>query len=327
MHILASGSAPPLPGFLNALAGPLDHFGYWAVLLLVMLEDFGIPGARRDRAHRRLGLRGRGRPPTVVAVTVNGCRLVPVMCGPGRAFGSRAGPGRAPRLSASTPNSADLSSRPVSTECAPRRSFASAGNADSSVRAEVPVDPDHVRGGCRVDDAMVTAGRRPASPGSGDRQGERARSAAAAVPGRAARPRTRHGPGAWRRCSAGPQAACSARRTVRRRFGRGRLAGDIAAPCSSPGLSLLRRRNEDWLFGRRGRAVQDVEDVGEQRAVRCLVPGQRLQQLGRAGDRETAGTSRSDSARASARSAAWPARAGRPSSGGRARPAGAPPGP
>jgi membrane protein DedA with SNARE-associated domain len=43
MHILASGSAPPLPGFLNALAGPLDHFGYWAVLLLVMLEDFGIP--------------------------------------------------------------------------------------------------------------------------------------------------------------------------------------------------------------------------------------------------------------------------------------------
>ena len=43
MHILAGGSAPPLPGFLNALAGPLDHFGYWAVLLLVMLEDFGIP--------------------------------------------------------------------------------------------------------------------------------------------------------------------------------------------------------------------------------------------------------------------------------------------
>jgi membrane protein DedA with SNARE-associated domain len=43
MHILASGSAPPLPGFLNSLAGPLDHFGYWAVLLLVLLEDFGIP--------------------------------------------------------------------------------------------------------------------------------------------------------------------------------------------------------------------------------------------------------------------------------------------
>jgi membrane protein DedA with SNARE-associated domain len=43
MHILASGSAPSLPGFLNSLAGPLDHFGYWAVLLLVLLEDFGVP--------------------------------------------------------------------------------------------------------------------------------------------------------------------------------------------------------------------------------------------------------------------------------------------
>jgi membrane protein DedA with SNARE-associated domain len=43
MHILASGSAPPLPGFLNSLAGSLNHFGYWAVLFLVMIEDFGIP--------------------------------------------------------------------------------------------------------------------------------------------------------------------------------------------------------------------------------------------------------------------------------------------
>lgn len=43
MRILASGGPPPLPGFLNSLAGPLDHFGYWAVLLLVMVEDFGIP--------------------------------------------------------------------------------------------------------------------------------------------------------------------------------------------------------------------------------------------------------------------------------------------
>jgi membrane protein DedA with SNARE-associated domain len=36
-------SAPPLPGFLNSLAGPLDHYGLWAVLLFVMIEDFGIP--------------------------------------------------------------------------------------------------------------------------------------------------------------------------------------------------------------------------------------------------------------------------------------------
>jgi membrane protein DedA with SNARE-associated domain len=43
VHILASGSPPPLPGFLNSLAGPLDQFGYWAVLLFVMIEDFGIP--------------------------------------------------------------------------------------------------------------------------------------------------------------------------------------------------------------------------------------------------------------------------------------------
>jgi len=43
MHIMASGSPPPLPGFLNSLAGPLNHLGYWAVLLFVVLEDFGIP--------------------------------------------------------------------------------------------------------------------------------------------------------------------------------------------------------------------------------------------------------------------------------------------
>src|SRR5690348_4587868 len=43
MHLLASGNPPPLPGFLNSLAGPLDNFGYWAVLALVMIEDFGIP--------------------------------------------------------------------------------------------------------------------------------------------------------------------------------------------------------------------------------------------------------------------------------------------
>jgi membrane protein DedA with SNARE-associated domain len=43
MRILASGHPPPLPGFLNSLAGPLDHFGYWAVLLFVLVEDFGIP--------------------------------------------------------------------------------------------------------------------------------------------------------------------------------------------------------------------------------------------------------------------------------------------
>src|SRR5215470_16076539 len=43
MPILSAGSPPPLPGFLNSLAGPLNDFGYWAVLVLVMIEDFGIP--------------------------------------------------------------------------------------------------------------------------------------------------------------------------------------------------------------------------------------------------------------------------------------------
>jgi membrane protein DedA with SNARE-associated domain len=43
MHLLAVGPPPQLPGFLNSLTGPLGHFGYWAVLALVTLEDFGVP--------------------------------------------------------------------------------------------------------------------------------------------------------------------------------------------------------------------------------------------------------------------------------------------
>jgi membrane protein DedA with SNARE-associated domain len=43
MGMLAGGPPPHLPGFLNSLASPLDHFGYWAVLLFVMIEDFGVP--------------------------------------------------------------------------------------------------------------------------------------------------------------------------------------------------------------------------------------------------------------------------------------------
>jgi membrane protein DedA with SNARE-associated domain len=40
--VLASGAAP-LPGFLNSLAGPLDHYGYWAIALLLLLENIGVP--------------------------------------------------------------------------------------------------------------------------------------------------------------------------------------------------------------------------------------------------------------------------------------------
>jgi membrane protein DedA with SNARE-associated domain len=40
---LSGGSQPVLPGFLNELSGPLNHYGLWAVLALVLIEDFGIP--------------------------------------------------------------------------------------------------------------------------------------------------------------------------------------------------------------------------------------------------------------------------------------------
>jgi membrane protein DedA with SNARE-associated domain len=41
---LAGSSGPaPLPGFLSSLAGPLDHYGYWAIALLLLLENIGIP--------------------------------------------------------------------------------------------------------------------------------------------------------------------------------------------------------------------------------------------------------------------------------------------
>ena len=52
MGILASsGPAPlslvshvtPLPGFLGSLAGPLDHYGYWVIALLLLLENIGVP--------------------------------------------------------------------------------------------------------------------------------------------------------------------------------------------------------------------------------------------------------------------------------------------
>ena len=40
---LANNPPPELPGFLNVVGGQLNHYGYWAVLLLVLVEDFGIP--------------------------------------------------------------------------------------------------------------------------------------------------------------------------------------------------------------------------------------------------------------------------------------------
>jgi membrane protein DedA with SNARE-associated domain len=47
MGFLASanlrGASAPLPGFLDSLAGPLDHYGYWAIALLLLLENIGVP--------------------------------------------------------------------------------------------------------------------------------------------------------------------------------------------------------------------------------------------------------------------------------------------
>ena len=43
MGILASSGPAPLPGFLNSLTGPLDHYGYWAIALLLLLENIGVP--------------------------------------------------------------------------------------------------------------------------------------------------------------------------------------------------------------------------------------------------------------------------------------------
>ena len=46
MGILASGgpsAGVPLPGFLNSVASPVEHYGYWAIALLLLLENIGIP--------------------------------------------------------------------------------------------------------------------------------------------------------------------------------------------------------------------------------------------------------------------------------------------
>jgi len=40
---LANSPPPALPGFLNTVGNYLAEYGYWAILLLVMVEDFGIP--------------------------------------------------------------------------------------------------------------------------------------------------------------------------------------------------------------------------------------------------------------------------------------------
>ena len=43
MSILASSGTTPLPGFLGSLTGPLDHYGYGVIALLLLLENIGVP--------------------------------------------------------------------------------------------------------------------------------------------------------------------------------------------------------------------------------------------------------------------------------------------
>jgi membrane protein DedA with SNARE-associated domain len=40
---LSATAGQPLPGFLETVARYVAEYGYWAILLLVMLEDFGVP--------------------------------------------------------------------------------------------------------------------------------------------------------------------------------------------------------------------------------------------------------------------------------------------
>jgi membrane protein DedA with SNARE-associated domain len=71
MRMLTDGPPPHLPGFLNSLAGPLDHFGYWAILLFVMIEDFGVPVPGETILIAAAVYAGAGRL-NVIAVGVNG---------------------------------------------------------------------------------------------------------------------------------------------------------------------------------------------------------------------------------------------------------------
>jgi membrane protein DedA with SNARE-associated domain len=41
--LLATGTSHPLPGFLSVVQGPLDHYGIWAIALLLLLENIGLP--------------------------------------------------------------------------------------------------------------------------------------------------------------------------------------------------------------------------------------------------------------------------------------------
>jgi membrane protein DedA with SNARE-associated domain len=41
--LAARAGQPQLPSFLSAVQGPLDHYGLWAIGLLLLLENIGVP--------------------------------------------------------------------------------------------------------------------------------------------------------------------------------------------------------------------------------------------------------------------------------------------
>lgn len=40
---MALAGHAPLPAFMTPVVGPLDHYGYWAIALLLLLENIGVP--------------------------------------------------------------------------------------------------------------------------------------------------------------------------------------------------------------------------------------------------------------------------------------------
>src|SRR6516164_9414100 len=80
---LAGGAAsplPPLPGFLAALAGPLEHYGLWAIFVLVLLEDFGIPVPGETVLIAGAVYAGSGRLNVVAVAVVGFVAAVPSCC-------------------------------------------------------------------------------------------------------------------------------------------------------------------------------------------------------------------------------------------------------
>ncbi|MEV6012619.1 DedA family protein [Streptomyces sp. NPDC051976] len=63
-------SAPPLPGVLGDLAPVLDHWGYWAVGGLILVEDFGVPAPGETVLIAAALYAGAGRLNIVAVITI-----------------------------------------------------------------------------------------------------------------------------------------------------------------------------------------------------------------------------------------------------------------